>query len=151
MTNPNGSNQYIMDPRQKLCWDLYVNPKSETFGNGMQSAIKAGYEEAYANQITTTEWFKEKIRRLNMLGKAEKVLDNTLTYEPINEEGKIDTALLRVQTDVAKHITSTLGKHEGYSTRTETDITSKGERINITSEVQEIADKFEEELKKSLE
>lgn len=118
-TNPNGSNQYVMDPRQKLCWESYINPKSETFGNGMQSAIKAGYEPLYANQITTTDWFKEKLRRLNMLGKAEKVLDRTLDYEPMSEEGKIDVALVRVQTDVAKHITATLGKDEGYSTRTE--------------------------------
>jgi len=123
-SNPNGSNQYQLDPRQKLCWEAYINPKSKTFGNGTQSAIKAGYEPDYADQITTIEWFKCKLRRLNMLGKAEKVLDKTLTYEPVDDEGKIDSTLLRVQTDVAKHVTSTLGKDEGYSTRSE--LTGKG-------------------------
>lgn len=118
-SNPYGANQFQLDPRQKLCWELYIKPGTEYFGNAYQSAMKAGYEEGYAAQITTVEWFLEKVRRLNMLSKAEKVLDKTLTYEPVNEEGKIDTQLLRVQTDVAKHITSTLGKDDGYSTRTE--------------------------------
>ncbi len=150
-TNPNGANQYFLDPRQKLCWDLYINPKSETFGNGMQSAIKAGYEEAYANQITTTEWFKEKTRRLNMLSKAEKVLDTTLELQSINEEGKVDTALLRTQTDVAKFIAERLGK-EHYSNRTE--LTGKdGNAIetNITNpKADEIAKEYEQKLKENL-
>ncbi len=127
-TNPNGANQYVLDPRQKLCWESYTNPNSKTFGNAYQSAMSAGYEEGYAAQITTVDWFLEKMRRLNMLSKAEKVLDKTLSYEPVNEEGIIDTGLLRVQTDVAKHITSTLGKDEGYSTKTEGN---GGGNINI--------------------
>lgn len=118
-TNPNGANQYQMDPRQKLMWDLYIRPGTDYFGNAYQSAIKAGYEEATAITITTTEWFIEKRRRLNMLGKAEKVLDDTLTYIPVDEDGKVKTDLLRIQTDVAKHITKTLGKDVGYSERTE--------------------------------
>ncbi len=118
-TNPNGANQYNLDPRQRLCWDFYVNPKSETFGNALQSALKSGYEESYSRTITDTEWFCEKVRRLNMLSKAEKVLDRTLDLPAVDEEGKVDVALLRVQTDVSKHLTSTLGKNEGYSTRIE--------------------------------
>lgn len=129
-TNPNGANQYQLDPRQNLCWKLYIDPKSETFGNGLQSAIKAGYEPEYAAQITVAKWFIDRLRRLNMLNKAEKVLDDTLTYPAVNEEGKVDTQLLRVQTDVAKHITKTLGKDEGYSERTE--LTGKdGEKLEI--------------------
>lgn len=118
-TNPNGANQYTLDPRQNLCWSYYVNPKSETFGNALQSALKAGYEESYSRTITDTEWFCEKVRRLNMLSKAEKVLDKTLDLPAVTEEGKVDVALLRVQTDVSKHLTITLGKNEGYSTRIE--------------------------------
>jgi len=118
-TNPNNANQYVLDPRQKICWEYYINPKSETFGNGLRSAIKAGYEEGTASQITTFPWFVEKLRRLNMLSKAEKVLDKTLEYKTETEDGKVQVDLLRVQTDVAKHITKTLGKEEGYSERTE--------------------------------
>lgn len=142
--NPNGANQYNLDPRQKLCWDLYVNPKSETFGNATQSAVKAGYEYDYADQITTSEWFKGRLRRLNMLGKAEKALDETLEYNPINEEGKIDPAIARVRLDAAKHITNTLGKDEGYSSRTE--VTGKnGEPISTaTDEIKALAHKLNE-------
>lgn len=53
-TNPNGANQYLIDPRQKKCWDLYVNPKSETFGNALQSALKAGYTEG-GNSLNMSE------------------------------------------------------------------------------------------------
>lgn len=118
-TNPNGANQYVLDPRQKLCWDLYINPKSETFGNALRSAVKAGYEEDYANQITTTAWFIDKLRRLNMLSKAEKVLDETLELPAIDKEGNPDAALHRLKLDAGKFIAKTLGKDEGYSDRTE--------------------------------
>jgi len=111
-TNPNGANQYQLDPRQKVCWDLYVDPSSPTFSNGMQSAIKAGYEEAYANQITTTEWFKEKVRRSNMLNKAERNLDKALDI-PIEDE-KLGDRCLKATIFVAER----LGKQE-YSTRQE--------------------------------
>lgn len=145
VTNPNGANQYNLDPRQKMCWDAYVNPKSETFGNAKQSAIKAGYTEEYANQITVSEWFIGKLRRLNLLGKAEKVLDDTLEM-PIevieydwardrnaeDEESDDDSnshetktylvtdpALIRIKLDAAKFVASTQGKDVGYSTRNE--------------------------------
>lgn len=145
------ANQYALDPRQKLCWDFYVNPKSETFGNALQSAIKAGYEESYGRTITDTEWFREKVRRLQMLGKAEKVLDETLTTPHMDEEGKVDSSILRVKTDVAKHITSTLGRNEGYSTKVETDITSGGEKIETTNPViAALAKKYEEELRNNI-
>lgn len=144
-TNPNGANQYQLDPRQNLCWENYVNPKSETFGNAKQSAISAGYEEDYADQITTSEWFKDKLRRLNMLGKAEKVLDKTLTYEPVDDKGILKVDLLRVQTDVAKHITSTLGKNEGYSSRVEQTGKDGGAiELGSSTKTKELADKLNE-------
>lgn len=137
-SNPNGANQYLLDPRQKLCWDSYVNPKSETFGNAYRSAVKAGYQDATAKHITKELWFLEKTRRLQLLGKAEKVLEEMLdmpvnkieieagNYE--NEDGEIETskqvlttdpALVRIKQDTAKFIASTQGKNEGYSTRVE--------------------------------
>ncbi len=126
-SNPNGANQYQLDPRQKLCWDLYIDPRSQTFGNGTQSAIKAGYEPDYADQITTVEWFKGKVRRLNMLDKAEKVLEEMLELETKtvkeDEDGeqviRVDSALVKIKQDTAKFIAERVGKAEGYSTRTE--------------------------------
>lgn len=62
-----------------------------------------------------------------MLDKAERVLDKTLQLEAVDQEGKVQVDLLRVQTDVAKHLTKTLGK-EHYSERTE--VTGKdGEKL----------------------
>lgn len=77
-TNPNGANQYLLDPRQNLCWGFYIDPKSETFSNALASAMKAGYPEGTAQNITVTEWFIERTRRMNMLNKAERNLDEFL-------------------------------------------------------------------------
>lgn len=118
-SNPNGSNQYQLDPRQKLCWELYINPDSATFSNALQSALKAGYEQSYSEQITTRPWFLEKVRSSNMVSKAEKVLEKTLNYETEDAEGNVKVDLLRVQTGVATTIVTTLGKDKGYSTRSE--------------------------------
>jgi hypothetical protein len=117
-TNPNGANQYQLDPRQKLCWESYIDPKSETFGNAYQSAMKAGYEEGYAAQITTVEWFLEKVRRMNLLSKAEKVLEECLDMNTYGEKGT-DAQLVKIKQDTAKFVAETQGKAEGYSKRTE--------------------------------
>ena len=125
--NPNGANQYLLDPRQKECWDLYVNPKSKTFGNATQSAIKVGYEPDYADQITTAEWFKGKIRRLNLLDKAERNLDKIMDL-PLEDKAN-------VVLDASKFVAKTLGKDEGYSDRSE--LTGKdGKDITLLSDDQ---------------
>lgn len=129
-TNPHGANQYQLDPRQKLCWESYNNPKSETFGNAYQSALKSGYEESTSSQITTENWFLEKLRRLNLLSKAEKVLDETLDYNAIDDKGKIDVGVGRLKLDSAKHVTSLRGKEEGYDGETKTIFVLPSELIN---------------------
>ena len=121
-TNPNGANQHTGDPREQICWDNYVKGIINGTENAYQSAIDAGYSEDHSRNITMQGWFKarkDKLKRKEMLSKAEKVLDKTLTYSVEDSEGKIITDLLRVQTDVAKHVTKTLGKDEGYSERSE--------------------------------
>lgn len=77
-TNPNGANQYQLDPRQRLCWKLYITPGGKTFGNAYQSAIAAGYEESTALHITMSKWFLDKVRRMGLLSKAENVLEEML-------------------------------------------------------------------------
>lgn len=132
-TNPNGSNQFKLDPRQSACWELYVNPGSETFGNALQSAIRAGYSKSTGKTITVSPWFSEKLKRLDLLQKGEKVLEYTLTMAhevPVmgafgptkDKEGKVvmktDSALLRIKLDSAKFVAERLGKAH-YSTRAE--------------------------------
>lgn len=125
----------LLNPKQKLAWDSYVNPKSKTFGNAYQSAQHAGYTEGYAAQITTKAWWLEKMRRLRLLSKAERVLDEMLEMPvdvlsegvKITKDGKIErvpfvqtsSALVKIKQDTSKFIAERLGKDEGYSPRTE--------------------------------
>lgn len=108
-----------LDPRQRLCWNNYIDQKSPTFSNALRSAIAAGYSDGYATTITNQVWWKDKKRRTHLLGKAEKVMDKILDLTAEDEQGKIKADVLRVQADTAKHITKTLGKDEGYSERIE--------------------------------
>lgn len=111
--------EYLMDPRQLACWQAYADPKSKTFCNAYRSALNAGYSEAMSRTMTGRTWFKDRLRRLKMLSKAEKVFDRTLDMNTVDNQGKEQADLLRIQTDVAKHISKTLGKDEGYSERSE--------------------------------
>jgi hypothetical protein len=119
--NPNGANGTTSDPREQSCWDYYVESIQSGQVNAYQSAIKAGYSKSNALNITTREWFIERLGRLRRKGmyeKAEKVLEKTLNYETEDQDGNVKTDLLRIQTDVAKTVVKTLGKDD-YSERTE--------------------------------
>jgi len=110
----------LLTPQQEAFLSYYTNPKSETFGNARQSALKANYSEEYSRNITgqLPEWLSDNISKLKRLQKAEKVLDTTLDYAPVDEGGKIDHNLLRIQSDVAKFIAKGIGKGT-YSERIE--------------------------------
>ena len=118
-TNPNGANQFQLDPRQKTCWEFYIDPKSETFGNATKSAMKAGYTAGTADTITVTEWFIGRLWKLNSVSKAEDTFKKILELPSIDEESKFDSGVLRIQADIAKFLASTQGKDDGYSTRVE--------------------------------
>jgi hypothetical protein len=137
VTNPNGANGTTSDPREQICWDFYVESIAKGEVNAYASAIKAGYSEDHARNITMQGWFKERLEhleRLELLSLAEKTLLKTLKYKSmeIDENGneKIKTDLLRIQNDASKHITSTLGKDKGYSNRQE-HTGKNGESLNI--------------------
>lgn|SRR3990167_952349 len=134
-TNPNGANQYLADPRQSLFFNYYFNPKEETFGNGLQSALKAGFERTYAVALVSKmpTWLEEKVKELNvqgMLRKAERNLDEMLdlpnkvqamgAFGPIFEgKGKEKkpimvhaTSLLKVKADVSKFVAERTGRNK---------------------------------------
>ena len=110
----------LLTPQQEAFLSYYTNPKSETFSNAVQSALKAGYEETYANNITglMPDWLFENIGDARLLNKAEKVLNSTLDYQPVNEDGKIDTSLLSIQNKTAQFVAERLNKDK-YSSRQE--------------------------------
>lgn len=129
-TNPYGANGSLHDPRQRYCWNLYINPHSATFSNAYKSALKAGYTEQTSLNITGERWFTEKLGRLSLLSKAEESLKEVLEMDitdPVT--GKIDTAVLSNKLRVSMFIAERLGKNEGYSTKQELVNTN---RINLT-------------------
>jgi len=120
-SNPNKVNQYTApDPRQSLFLANYLDPKSETFSNAYQSAIKAGYQEEYAKVILNkdTTWLAERVKDNDLVTKAEKALVEALDYIAVNEEGKIDAGAGRLKLDAAKLVLKGLAK-EKYSERVE--------------------------------
>lgn len=129
-------------PQQQEFLNNYCNPKSDTFGNALQSALKAGYAQNYAESITSfnPEWLQKGLGKYGnekMLNKAEKVLEETLDIEVQNHVKvgdevviKTDPALLKIKQDTAKFIAERLGKDK-YSLRNE--LTGKdGKDLKIT-------------------
>lgn len=110
----------LLTPQQELFLAVYCNPKSDTFGNAYRSALKANYSEEYSQNMISQlpDWLSTNISDMSRLRKAEKVLDKTLEYDPVDEIGRINNKLLKTQTDVAKFYAGTVGKSK-YSTRQE--------------------------------
>lgn len=106
------ANQWHKDPRHIDFLAFYLDPKSPTYANAKQSAIRSGYTEVYANSITVLMpiWLSEAIgRKERMLVKAEEVLERSLN----------DKKTPGLAQNTAKFLAETLGKKEGYSKRTE--------------------------------
>ncbi len=114
------ANQHQPDPRQSLFLAYYLNPKSDTFSNAYQSAVKAGYEEEYAKVIVSRDldWISESVKDSDLIKKAEKALVEALEYIAVNEEGKLDAGAGRLKLDAAKLVLKGLAK-EKYSERVE--------------------------------
>lgn len=114
------ANQYESDPRQSLFLAYYLDPKSETFSNAYQSAVKAGYEDEYAKVILNKDldWLSESVKSSDLLQKAEKRLKQILDFEPVDEEGKIDNSLLANQMKAIILVAKGLGKTK-YAERLE--------------------------------
>ncbi len=120
-TNPYGANGTTSDPREQVMWDIYVAKMAKGIENAYESAVEAGYEDATARQITVRSWFierKSKLRRKDMLSKAERNLDKVLDFDMLTEEGKVNTPVASLVTQVSTTVVKTLGK-EDYSERIE--------------------------------
>lgn len=115
----------ILSPQQQMAWSNYVDPKSKTFSNAYQSAKKAGYSEEYSSNIMIEKWWKNKLRILNMLDKAEQNLSDflemdTKTKKLIQNElvEMDDSEKMRIKADITKFVAERVGKAR-YSTRQE--------------------------------
>lgn len=126
-------NQYMVDPRQSLFLANYLDTKSPTFSNALQSALAAGYAQEYAESITSLapDWLSERLGELNserMLRKAERNLDEILDLPTMVQasgpfgplwEGKgkdkkpimtYAPTLIKVKNDTSQFIAERLGK-----------------------------------------
>lgn len=100
-----------LNPKQSDFAAYYLNPDSPTYSNATQSALKAGYTQEYADNITSLLplWLSELMgKKKRLLSKAEKVLELTLDQ----------TEDLKLSQDTAKFIAKTVGKAD-YSERNE--------------------------------
>jgi hypothetical protein len=70
----------ILTPQQQLFLANYTNPNSETFGNALQSALKAKYSQEYSETITAQmpDWLSENLGDVKLLKKAQRNLDLAL-------------------------------------------------------------------------
>lgn len=107
-------NQYKVDPRQAEFLAAYLDPSSETFSNALQSALRAGYSQEYAESIThkMPDWLAEKVGDAKLVKAAEAALEEAVTYPTIDETGKVDASVAKVKQDTAKFITSRLQKNK---------------------------------------
>lgn len=103
-------NQYKPDPRQTLFLANYLDPKSPTFSNAFQSALKAGYEEEYAKAILSKEldWLAEYVNDDYLVQKAQSNLKEFL------ENSKDE----RIKADMTKFTLERLNKKK-YAVRSE--------------------------------
>jgi hypothetical protein len=126
----------LLTPQQELFLSYYTNPKSETFSNATQSAVKAGYTESYADNITTLmpDWLLENIGDMKRLKRAEKNLSEVQEMEVVDQEGKVDVQLLDKRIKVDFFVAERLNKGK-YSTQKSIDVTSGGKAINQLKEL----------------
>lgn len=69
-----------LNEQQTTFLKAYTDPKSPTWSNYRQSALKAGYSEEYADNLSSLmpDWLSENIGKTNLLQKANKNLEMAL-------------------------------------------------------------------------
>lgn len=123
-----GKPEYHYDMRQDILWSLYTDPRSETFNNVYQSALKAKYSAHTARNIGSEEWFINKVQMLReMMPLTESNIMEDLrleTKEPvlINQqiEYKVNPQLRKIRSEMTKFVASTVGRAK-YHTKTEVE------------------------------
>ena len=62
----------LLDPRQTNFLAYFLDPKSATYSNALQSALKAGYAQEYAESMLyqLPDWLSENLGDVKRLLKA---------------------------------------------------------------------------------
>lgn len=113
LTHVNPKND-TLDPRQARLLTLYLDPKSATFANLLQSAVEAGFTESTARAISgkMPQWLSEQLDKSALVYKARRNLHRFLD---LDDE---DPQKLRVKADITKFVAERVDK-ENFSTRQE--------------------------------
>lgn len=153
-----------LDQRQINFLIFYLDPKSTTYANALQSALRAGFKDSYARTIAsrTTEWVSDAVRKRElMLAKAERNLDDTLDLntevEIIGLQGPIltpqgqpmtrtSTELLKIKHDATKFVAERLGKKH-YAARNEIGVLDPKELELADEDRKQIEQIFAENMK----
>lgn len=77
----------LKDPRQSLFLQLYYDRESPTWGNAKQSAVAAGFDEDYADQITyrKPKWWLGFVRQEGMADLIEKHFHEVMTLPTVSQ------------------------------------------------------------------
>lgn len=112
-TNKNKTNKILLKPQQEVFLQAYLDPQSNTWGNALQSAIKAGYSQDYADNIMALmpKWLENVLQDHTL---TQKALDNLSDFIGNNEN-------INIKWDATKFVLTTLGKKR-FSSQTETVI-----------------------------
>lgn len=96
----------ILQPRQIRFLESYLDVESETFGNVYRSALRAGYDEKYAQNISgqMPNWLSENLDDSKMLKKAENNIIEMLDIK------KTSPSYLRIKADITKFVAERVGK-----------------------------------------
>lgn len=108
-----------VDLRQETMWELFTDRRSDSWNNATKSAIKAGYAESTAENITREQWFRNKIQQLaQLLPKAEDIL-----WQDLNMDIGESVNLRRIRSATAMFICETVGRNK-YTKKLETEVSS---------------------------
>lgn len=99
-----------LNPQQEAYLQCYLDPKSPTWGNATQSALKAGYSQEYALNITgiLPKWLSEALSDNSLINKAMNNLSEFIGNQPDKT----------IRWDATKFVLTTLGKNK-FSSRSE--------------------------------
>lgn len=77
----------ITDPRQALFLQLYYDKESPTWGNAKRSAMAAGFDTDYANQITyrRPKWWLEFVRQSDIASLIEMHVSEVLNLPNVTQ------------------------------------------------------------------
>lgn len=143
------SNQHIADPRQQLFIAYYINPESKTFGNALQSALRAGYKERYAKDIMgkMPNWLAEKAEQIKDEEMIELAEQNLKEYMKVDDEQPVmsfgtvlkdkngnivkkkNVGIMKIKQDTSKFVAERLAKKRYGQAKVEMEVEDKKIRI----------------------